>query len=110
MSQLSAGLCTLGLGHGSLVTSVVQLAPSLLLIYPVSSDSLAPSCYSNRSNLIGRCSFLLPSQDGNALQVVKMCLQMCMCVYKSVPDLKVVKGPILKQQEGTGLKLGLKSN
>lgn len=64
----------------------------------------------NRSNVIKKYSFFLPSQDGNSLQVVKMCLQMSMCVYKTVPDLRVVEGPILKQQKGTGLKLGLKSN
>lgn len=43
-------------------------------------------------------------------KLLKMCLQMCTCAYKSGPDLKIAEGPILKQQKGTGLKLGLKSN
>lgn len=34
MSQLSAGLCTPGLGHWSLGTSILQLAPNLLEICP----------------------------------------------------------------------------
>lgn len=110
MSQVSAGLCTLGLGHWPLGTSSLQLAPNLPEICSVTGDTLAPSCFMNRSNVVRKYSFLLPSRDGNPLQVVKTCLQMCMRVYKPVPDLRIVEGPILKQQKGTRLKTGLKSN